>query len=589
MINVGKQHRRWISVILTFVLLFIAGCGNQAEPDNNVNGRTTKPEAPDKGTIADNVNQHKKKVHSMMKKMSLEEKVGQLLMPDFRKWDGKNVTVINDGVRSMIRDYHLGGVILFRENLVDRSQTKLLIESMQKEAKIPLLIGVDQEGGLVTRVTFSPRMPGNMALGATNDPEWARKVGLAIGSDLNDLGIHVNFGPVLDINNNPNNPVIGVRSFGDNAEIVSTLGSAYAKGLNEAGVAAVGKHFPGHGDVDTDSHYFLPKNNKTYDQLLQLELKPFKHLIDLGIQGMMTAHITFDSIESETVKSKKDGMPVTIPATLSKKIQTDILRNDFGFKGVLFTDAMDMSAISDHFGSVDAAIRAIKAGEDVIVMPVDVKRVYEGILDAIKSKELSEDRIDESVERILLLKLGYVYENDRDVKKIDINEALEIEQEVANASITVVSDEGVLPFSENEEETIALVATNQTDLTRLEGAVKTHNWREETVLISSSSNSLGNLTSSQKQGLKSVDKIVVATNISTAKDKEWQLKTVQSILNLDIPTIVVAARNPYDMNNLKGYKAFIAQYDNGVASFNATGNVLFGQLEAKGKLPVQLR
>lgn len=580
------KHLYKLILVLTFVLMLLSGCGKEEKSQESNEQLDNK--LADVALINDQ-DRLNKEVNDLIKEMSLEEKVGQLLMPDFRKWNGTNVTVINDEIRNLISDYHLGGVILFRENVVDRSQTRALIDAMQAEADIPLLVGVDQEGGLVTRLSFAPRMPGNMAIGATGNPELAKKVGLAIGSELKELGFNINFGPVLDVNNNPDNPVIGVRSFGDNAEIVSEMGIAYKNGLNAAGIAAVGKHFPGHGDVAMDSHYALPTDEKTYEQLKQRELVPFKALTEEGIQGMMTAHITFPLIEKETVKSKKDGLPIYIPATLSSTIQTDILRKDLKFEGVLFTDAMDMQAISDHFGPVDAAIRAIQAGNDIVLMPVEIKSVYEGIIEAVKSKQISEKRIDESVKRILLMKLEFAYDKDQAFEKVDVQEAINIEQAVADASITLVENNGVVPLEEDDNSSIYVVATNKTDLQRLEAVVKEYNWKTKSVLISASTNALGNLSSTQKDSLQSADHIVIATNILNAKDKEWQLKTTQTILDLNIPTVVISARNPYGIEKLNGVEAFIAQYDNGIASFKATGNVLFGKQEATGKLPIQLR
>lgn len=536
----------------------------------------------------------REQINALLKDMTLEEKVGQLLMPDFRKWNGQNVTVMNEDIASMIRDYHLGGVILFRENFVNRSQTGNLIKKFQSVSKIPLMIGVDQEGGLITRMPFSPRMPGNMALGATGDEGLARQVGVAIGSELRSLGIQVNFGPVLDINNNPDNPVIGVRSFGDNKKEVASMGFAYMQGLNDAGVAAVGKHFPGHGDVDLDSHYILPSSEKTLSQLYNLELYPFQSLFNEGIQGIMTAHITFNEIDSETVLSQKDGLPIGLPATLSKTLLTDQLRQEMGFKGVLFSDAMDMKAITDHFGPVEAAVRAIEAGVDVILMPVNVELVYNGILEAVELGRISEERIDQSVERVLQLKHSTFFKQDSNQWKpesMDVVEALNVEQEVARSSVTVVHNDGVLPLKENEAEEIALVATNKSLLKDLENAVKAYHWRIESIELGKFANWSGQLSQDQKRRLSQASKVIIVTNSTTNEDRDiekWQMKTIQNVVDQNIPTIVIAARNPYDIAVLQGVEAFIAQYDSGIASFKATSEVIFGKNKATGTLPVKL-
>jgi beta-N-acetylhexosaminidase len=561
-------------------------------PGENQEGDLNKDE--DNSTTNRSKDENEEKVNDLLKGMSLQEKVGQLLMPDFRKWEGKNVTVMNEGIASMISDYHLGGIILFQENVVSRTQTRNMIKHFQSEANIPLMIGIDQEGGLITRIPFAPRMPGNMALGATGDRELARQVGVAIGSELRHLGIQVNFGPVIDINNNPDNPVIGVRSFGDDKREVAEMGVAYMQGLNDAGVAAVGKHFPGHGDVDLDSHYVLPSSEKTLPQLHDLELYPFQSLVDEGIQGIMTAHITFSQIDSKTVISKKDGLPIGLPATLSERLLTELLREEMDYEGVLFSDAMDMKAITDHFGPVEAALQSIEAGVDIILMPVDIERVYNGIVEAVESGRISEDRIDQSVKRILRLKHSVFFSQPSDhseLENMDVIKAIDVEQSVANSSITIVHNEGILPLEENEKEQIALVATNKSLLKSLENSVKSYHWRLESIELGKFENWSGRLSQGQKRQLANASKVIIVTNTATNEDRDiekWQMKTIQDVIDQDIPTIVVTARNPYDIAVLQGVEAFIAQYDTGIASFQATSEVIFGKREAKGKLPVKL-
>jgi beta-N-acetylhexosaminidase len=601
-----EEGIRWRILISLIIAITIVGCSDgehnpkrEAEEttenrtkdteEQKVNTDVTQEENPDENPDEKN----KAIVKALIQEMSMEEKVGQLLMPAFRKWKGSNATVINQDMISAIHDYHVGGVILFQENVVDRNQTKTLIENLQQQATIPLLVGIDQEGGQVTRLPFAPRMPGNMALGATGDPNLAREVGVAIGSELRGLGIGLNFGPVLDINNNPNNPVIGVRSFGDRKEDVAAMGVAYMQGLNDAGVVAVGKHFPGHGDVDVDSHYILPKSEKTLEQLSKLELYPFQSLIDEGLQGIMSAHITFNQIGSEVIKSQQDGSPFKLPATLSAPLLTDLLRHEMGFQGVLFSDAMDMKAITDHFGPVEAAVRAIEAGVDVILMPVNIEHVYDGLLEAVKTGRISEERIDQSIERILILKSAYIFaqklENTQPLN-MDASEALEVEKKVANGSVTVVQNEEIIPLHINQEEKIALIASDKHLLKNLENSVKTHHLKIESILLSKYSNWSGDLTYTQKLRLKNVSKVIIVTNTGAGKKDtdEWQMQLAQEVIDQDIPTIVIASRNPYDVVMIEGMGAFIAQFDSGQASFAASSDVIFGKIAANGTLPIKL-
>jgi beta-N-acetylhexosaminidase len=583
--------------MIFLIIVFLAvGCSSTEELEvaphsNETKGSNSKSEIINNDKSNDTIeNKSVDTISAKLNKLTLEQKIGQLLMPDFRKWNGKNVTILDEGIASLIKEYHIGGVILFRENFVNRNQTKNMINQFQSHAQIPLMFAVDQEGGLVTRLPFAPRMPGNMALGATGDTGLARDVGIAIGSELRELGIHINFGPVVDINNNPDNPVIGVRSFGDNKEEVAAMGLAYMHGLNDAGIAAVAKHFPGHGDVDLDSHYILPSSEKGLEQLYNLELHPFQALIDENVQGIMTAHITFDQIEPEMVTSQKDGLPIELPATLSSTIMTNILREQMGFQGLIFTDAMDMKAITDHFGPIEAAVRAIEAGVDIVLMPDDLELVYHGIIKAVESGRLSEERIDQSVARVLLFKESQLFKSDNTIE-IDVAEAQEIEQRVANASITLVHNDGFIPLKENEGERIALVATSRGLLRSLENAVKPYRWRIEPILLDKNTNWSGSLTIDQKQRLKNTEKVFIVTNTATSQDRdiaEWQLKTIQSVIDQEIPAIVIAARNPYDMVVLQGMESYIAQYDTGTASFKATVDVIFGKMNATGKLPIIL-
>ena len=321
------------------------------------------------------------KAKEIVSNMTLEEKLGQMIMPDFRMWqeegakEPSDLTEINSEVAEVIDKYDLGGVILFAENVKEISQTTTLIHDLQEiaindeDGNLPLLITLDQEGGIVTRLGEGTNLPGNMALGATRSEKSSYDAGYVIGKELNALGVNVDFAPVLDTNNNPENPVIGVRSISSNPELVGKLGKNIANGIQDQGVAATAKHFPGHGDTSTDSHYGLPMVDKSIEELRETELKPFKIAIENGIDMIMTAHIQFPQIEKDTFISKKDVSQISIPATLSDDIIKGILREEMEYDGVVITDAMNMKAISDHFGELESTKMAINAGIDIILMP----------------------------------------------------------------------------------------------------------------------------------------------------------------------------------------------------------------------------
>jgi beta-N-acetylhexosaminidase len=529
--------------------------------------------------------------------MSMEEKVGQMLMPDFRNWNGQNVTVMNDEIAKLVKDYHLGGVILFRENTVTADQTTKLVSAYQEVAeKYGLLISIDQEGGIVTRLQTGTDMPGNMALGATRSEELAEKVGRTIGEELNALGINMNFGPVLDVNNNPDNPVIGVRSFGEDPELVANLGNAYIKGLHETGTAATAKHFPGHGDTAVDSHVGLPSVPHDIDRLKNVELYPFQQAMDAGIDAIMSAHVTFPKIDNTKAISKKDGTEVAVPGTLSHKILTGLMREEMGFKGVIVTDAMNMGAIADHFGPVDAAIRAVKAGADILLMPVGIVDVANGLYDAVNSGEISEDRLEQSVERVLTLKLNRGIVKAEVEKSIDekVANAIQIvgsaehksiEKEAAAKSITLVKNNNVLPLTVSPEDKIVVVGGSGFSINLLAAEVQKHH--PGAVYMNAS----GPLNATQLAQLKDVKYIIAGTYTSSVGGRAQnatQMVMTRQLIETGVPVIAVGARNPYDIMSYKNVDAYLAQYGFRPASFEAAANTIFGKNNPTGKLPVTI-
>ncbi|KGM45213.1 glycoside hydrolase family 3 N-terminal domain-containing protein [Neobacillus niacini] len=536
-------------------------------------------------------------IGNAIKQMSMEEKVGQMLMPDFRTWKGKNVTEMNPEIAKLVKDYHLGGVILFRENTVSADQTTKLVSAYQEAAeKYGLLISIDQEGGIVTRLQTGTDMPGNMALGAARSEELAEKVGRTIGKELHALGINMNFGPVLDVNNNPDNPVIGVRSFGEDPELVANLGNAYIKGLHETGTAATAKHFPGHGDTAVDSHVGLPSVPHDIDRLKKVELYPFQQAMDAGIDAIMSAHVTFPKIDDTKAISKKDGTEVSVPGTLSHKILTGLMREEMGFKGVIVTDAMNMGAIADHFGPVDAAIRAVKAGTDILLMPVGIEAVANGIYEAVASGDISEDRLEQSVERILTLKLN------RGIVKAEMERSLDdkvanalrvvgsaehkaVEKETAEKSITLVKNDSVLPLSVSPEDKIVVVGGSGFSINLLANEVKKHH---AGAVYINASDKLTEAQLAQVQGAKYIIAGTYTSSVSGRAQNASQMVMTRQLIETGVPVIAVGARNPYDIMSYTNVDAYLVQYGFRPASFEAAANTIFGKNNPTGKLPVTL-
>lgn len=591
----------------------------------------------------------KAEAEKIVSQMTLEEKIGQMLMPDFRQWkqEGQaavqDLTEMNDEVAEIIDEFDLGGVILFAQNVKTTEQTTKLIHDMQQVAindqdgNLPLLTTIDQEGGIVTRLGTGTNFPGNMAIGATKNEQSSYDTGLVIGRELNSLGINVNFAPSVDINNNPLNPVIGLRSFSSNPDLVAKLGVKMINGIQENGVSVAAKHFPGHGDTATDSHYGLPKVYKSLEELKEAELKPFQAAIDNGVDMIMTAHIQFPQIEKDTYTSIKDGQEIQIPATLSDDILTGLLREDMNFDGVIITDALNMAAISENFGQVETVKIAFDAGVDIALMPTilrskadvpKLRAIVEGVKEAIAKGEISEERINESAARVVKLKIdrgiiNVANDNRTAEEKIEnaksvvgSKENRDVERRVSAEAITVVKNENnVLPLNPKEGEKVLLVAPYDNELpgmkfglNRLMKEGKVDSVELDTYCYLKENE----ITDELKSKIDEADYVIVLSemgNYTHLNSTHWITaipNAVTSYANeLNKDSVVVSIGKPYDVAAHKNAKAEVIAYgykgmdpteaDGGLSPVQAFGpnipaaiEVVFGGSEARGTLPVSI-
>lgn len=439
------------------------------------------------------------RVEDMLNRMTLRQKITQMLMVDFRYWDEDTTdsvekqpfTKMNSQVQKIVEDYDFGAIIYFAQNIQTTEDTFQLSMDLQKAATkdngIPLLISADQEGGSVYRLGSGTALPGNMALGATWNSEYARNAGQIIGSELSVLGINTNLAPVVDVNNNANNPVIGLRSYGDDAAMVGEMASKTIQGLAEYNVIGCAKHFPGHGDTATDSHYGLPSVDKSKAVLLQNELKPYEVAIDQGIEMIMTAHILYPQLDNSTVLSDKTGNQEKLPATMSKAIITDLLKGEMGFEGIVCTDAMNMAGVSATYDQVQAVKLAINAGVDMICMPCvlydlddlqDLDAIIDGVEKAVNDGEISVDRLNDAVRRILTVKenRGILDWNEKnyslDQAKAVVGSSAnrELEREIAAKAVTVVKNENeVLPLNVTENSKVLMMCPYDNESTNDHG------------------------------------------------------------------------------------------------------------------------
>ena len=583
-------------------------------------------------------------VEKLLEDMSLKQKVTQMIMPDFRKWQEagqespQDLTMVNAEVAEAIDKYDFGGVILFAENVKETKQTLALTQDMQKAAienkanngKIPLLLAIDQEGGIVYRLGSGTALPGNMAIGATNDPKLATEAGQIIGRELSALGLNVDFAPVLDTNNNPQNPVIGLRSFSSDPNRVAYLGIPMMKGIQDYNVAVAAKHFPGHGDTAVDSHTGLPLVDKSLAELEKLELLPFKKAMDAGVDLLMTAHIQYPQIEKDQVVSKETGEKIYVPATLSDDILTGLVRKKYGYKGVIVSDAMGMDAIAKNFGEVEAVKMAIKAGVDLVLMPTTLRSktdlskidtIVDEVVRAVQTGDISEERLNESVRRILTLKEKRGVLNfdpsARTAEKAEeaVGSTLnrDLERKIAAAAVTVVKNEdNTLPFKVQTGDHVLLLGAFENEVPGLNLGMR--RLIADGVLPKDTSFVAKNFTKestldSLKEDLEKATHIVVISEIGYEGqlDKDfWRTKIPTEIVHYananHKKAAVLSISKPYDVANYPAAKAILAVYGNkgmdpteSLKPDNAFGpnipagvEVIFNGKEHLGTLPVDI-
>jgi len=435
-----------------------------------------------------------------------------------------------------------------------------------------MLIGVDQEGGRVVRMSNGCSLPGNMAVAATDNVENAYTAGLITGKELAAVGINVDFAPSVDINNNPNNPVINVRSFSSDQNITARYGTAMAKGLQDAGVAATVKHFPGHGNASVDSHIGLPCIDITYDELMNFEIVPFADAINNGCKLVMCGHIQFPNIEPTMLMSKQDKKEIPISATLSKRFLTDILRDELGFKGVLITDSMQMQGVSSHVGSELANILAINAGVDILLMCTSLRSLkdepklaalIDNIVNAVEDGRIPMSRIDESVMRVLTLKkeLGLF-----DAPAVDVETAVSnalaavgceenraAERLMAAEGVTVLNNNGVLPITTEGKKTLLFagyankVNAFQVALTRLQEEGKLADVNYSTYIYANKKE----LDDAAKTAIDSADNILLLTETEpNMAHSNWYISFPKAVCDyaasVGKKVVVISAFMPYD-------------------------------------------
>ncbi|MGB8953880.1 MAG: beta-N-acetylhexosaminidase [Tumebacillaceae bacterium] len=519
-------------------------------------------------------------VQDLLANMTLEEKIGQLLMVGF------NGDTPGPDALTLVETYHAGGVVLFNwsDNLKNPVQTANLTNGLQKMAHIPLLIAVDQEGGSVARMSSasSTVFPGNMPLGAVNSPRLAYETGRMTGEELWAVGINMNLAPSLDVNTNPANPVIGIRSYGERPELVASLGAETIKGMQQQ-VVTVAKHFPGHGDTNVDSHTGLPVISKTAQQIAEEDLVPFQKAISDDIDAIMTAHIHVPALDPTPKR----------PATLSKPILTGLLREKLGYQGLIMTDSLTMAGARAVGGIPQAAVQALEAGADLLLLSPEMSvadqiEVFLEIKKAWEEGVLTEGRIDQSVVRILEVKRRHDLLTPQQVDLNDLPQHLGTAQhrnkaqQVANQAVTLLRNEGdLLPLRLRPEQKLAVISQYP-----MLPFIKSYHENTTELHIKPLKPSPA-LISRAMQLAEGADAIVIGTYNATQHAQQTQLvRALQASTNK--PVIVIAFGTPYDLKEFPTVPGYLATYGAREEQVNAAVEALFGKLNPSGHLPVTI-
>ena len=519
-------------------------------------------------------------VDSILNSMTIDQKMGQLFM--IQAYSNLD-TVHENKIKEMIQKYYVGNLIFMQGTPSKQVQ---LTNTYQSLSKIPLMIGFDGEWGLDMRLQNTYRFPWNMTLGAIQDNTLIRKFGEHLGRHAKRVGIHVNFAPVVDINTNPLNPIIGNRSFGENKQNVTQKAIAFSQGMQGEGVLANAKHFPGHGDTATDSHLKLPVLTFDRQRLDSVELYPYKRVFDAGMASVMTAHLSIPVLESNP----------KLPTSLSSRVVTDLLKEELGFLGLIFTDGLNMKGAADYSSSAEIDLAAVLAGNDVLLIPQDVPATISLMKNSIQTGVLSPERIDESVRKILLAKykVGLHLYKPIDtlnlIKDLNTIEDEVLHRELVKNSITIIKNKkNILPIEDlKKHKNIAYVALGDDNGDQFLDALAKYSKIHKV-----DSNNLNEVIDT----LEDFDLVVVGFHKSNAHPwKPYEFSNQELVWLHEIArknkTILAVFASPYSLLNIKSFanlEAVLVAYQNSEIAQEITAQTIFGAIEASGKLPISIK
>ena len=542
---------------ISCILVFIFGCAGYLQAQFSPKNITKDL---DKKAV--------KYADSLYAKLSMDERIGQLyIVALYTNKDQNHISA----VRKLVEQERIGGIILMQD---DAEQEIALVNEFQKKSRVPMLFGMDAEWGLYQRIKTAHKFPWAMTLGAIQDNNLVYEMASKIAEDAKKMGIYWNFAPVVDVNTNPKNPIIGNRSFGSDVQNVIAKALAYAQGLQDNGVLAAIKHFPGHGDTDVDSHLDLPVVKHSLERLNKIELAPFKALMDKKIGGAMIAHLYVPQLE----KGKN------IPASISYDIVTNLLKNKFRYEGLVITDALNMNAVAKKYPAGELDLRAFKAGNDVLLFSQDVPTGKKLIKEAIQKGEISEKRLEESVKKILKTKYLLGLQNLRPLSSEGINNVLnndshaKISEKLYANALTLLKDEKQLfPLREKEVYYLPLEeAPHEAFLQELSKEIKV-----------------------KKISFKEIQSIPenVVVIIGLHKDNStaykpyrvsWESKRLINQVKSRNKVILNVFGSPYALQDvdISGISSVLVSYENNPLSMKATAEAYLGKQKINGRLPV---
>ncbi len=527
-----------------------------------------------------------------MKRMSLSEKVGQMIVANlegqYRGDDNQDYQLLT----RLATEGKIGGIMFLKGDILGAS---MLVNHFQLVSNLPLLISADMERGLAMRLEGATEFPPSMAVAATGDPELARAMAKTIAREARAVGISQDYAPTVDLNINPANPVINTRSFGDRIQVADTMSTAIIEGLQSSNVAATAKHFPGHGDVTVDSHLALPILAGDRQRLENYELKPFRAAVSQGVMSVMVGHLAVPKLTGNLE-----------PASLSKSIVTDLLRRDIGFSGLIITDALNMKALRDIGTPSEIAVRAVQAGNDLLLFPPDPELAHDAVVDAVRNGTIPERRIDESVRRILQLKQWLGLDRNRMVDLSRLHEAVglpesrQLAERIAEQSVTLVRDRNHLlplhPSPSGPVLNIVLQDKPGEEHVRTFRKKLSEHWRVLHVRLDPSTRE-----KSYRETLRLAEQasaVILTTDIQAvpanglAKQGERQLAFVRSLpgrVPATTPLIFVSFGTPYLLDHVPEIGTALCAYSAGDPAESSVMRVLLGELVPPGKLPVSLQ